>query len=136
MVTAVDSSVIFDLLTGHPAFGPPSRQALERCASQGQLLACEVVWAEVTAHFPSGAAARQMLTELGIAFSPLTIEGALEAGRAWKSYRARGGTRARVAADFLIGAHALLETDRLLTRDHGFYRSCFKGLAILVPGRV
>ena len=133
MVTAVDSSVLFDLLTGDPAYGPRSRRALELCVMQGQVLACEVVWAEVAAHFSTGAAARQMFTELGIEFSPLTQEAALEAGKAWRSYRARGGPRARVAPDFLIGAHAWLETDRLLTRDHGFYRSCFKRLTILDP---
>ena len=133
MVTAVDSSVIFDLLTGHPAHGPRSRQALERCVTQGRVLACEVVWAEVAAHFPSRAATRQMMTELGIEFSPLTMPAALEAGRTWKSYRERGGSRTRVAPDFLIGAHASLEADQLLTRDHGFYRSYFKRLTLLVP---
>ena len=135
MVTAVDSSVIFDLLTAHPNFGLRSRQALEACATQGRMLACEVVWAELAAWFPSGAATHQMLAELGIEFSPLTVEAALEAGRAWKSYRARGGPRTRVAADFLIGAHALCQADRLLTRDRGFYRACFKRLAVLDPAR-
>jgi len=38
-----------------------------------------------------------------------------------------------VAADFLIGAHALRQADRLLTRDHGFYRTCFNGLRVLDP---
>jgi hypothetical protein len=97
------------------------------------MLACEVVWAEVAAHFPSGPATRQMMTELGIEFSPLTMEAALEAGKTWKSYRERGGSRTRVAPDFLIGAHALLEADQLLTRDHGFYRSYFKRLTLLDP---
>jgi predicted nucleic acid-binding protein len=34
---------------------------------------------------------------------------------------------------FLIGAHALIQSDALLTRDRGFYRSRFKGLRILEP---
>jgi len=133
VVTAVDSSVIFDFLIGHSAFGPPSRCALELCVAEGQVLACEVVWAEISAYFPSGAAARQMLTELGVEFSALTLEATLEAGKAWKSYRERGGPRTRVAPDFLIGAHALLQADRLLTRDRGFYRSYFKRLTIVDP---
>ncbi|HTS69938.1 MAG TPA: VapC toxin family PIN domain ribonuclease, partial [Terriglobia bacterium] len=41
--------------------------------------------------------------------------------------------RTRVVADFLIGAHALHNADRLLTRDRGFYRSYFKRLTILDP---
>lgn len=133
MVTAVDSSVILDFATRHPTFGLRSRQALESCVAQGRVLACEIVWAEVAACFSSSSAAHQMLTDLGIEFSPLTIEAALEAGKVWKSYRARGGPRTRIAADFLIGAHALLQAERLLTRDRGFYRSYFKHLTIVDP---
>ena len=55
------------------------------------------------------------------------------AARAWRGYRTRGGKRERVAADFLIGAHAMEQCERLLSRDRGFYRECFKGLKLLDP---
>ncbi|KFA37824.1 DNA-binding protein, partial [Xanthomonas vasicola pv. musacearum NCPPB 4384] len=35
--------------------------------------------------------------------------------------------------DFLIGAHAMLQCDGLITRDEGFFRDYFKGLKIVVP---
>jgi hypothetical protein len=38
-----------------------------------------------------------------------------------------------VIADFLIGAHALEQADRLLTRDRGFHRRAFDGLVIVDP---
>ncbi|MGH9431440.1 MAG: type II toxin-antitoxin system VapC family toxin [Terriglobia bacterium] len=135
MITALDTSVLLDLLGPDPTFGPASANAVRAALAQGSLLACESVWAEVSGFFPSAAAARQALDRLRVEFSPMTIETALKAGEAWKAYRRRGGKRSRVAADFLIGAHALCQTDRLLTRDRGFYRSYFKSLSILDPGK-
>jgi hypothetical protein len=99
------------------------------------LVACDVVWAEVAGSFVSREAAREALELLNLEFSALTVEAALEAGIAWRAYRERGGARTRVAADFLIGAHALRQADRLLSRDRGFYRSYFKRLPLVDPSR-
>ena len=45
-------------------------------------------------------------------------------------WRTRGN---RVVADFLIGAHAMMQCDALITRDAAFYRDYFKGLKVIVP---
>jgi predicted nucleic acid-binding protein len=135
VITAVDSNVLLDVLGADPAFGPASANALRTAIREGRLVACEVVWAEVAGSFVSSAAAREALELLNLEFSALTVEGALEAGIAWRAYRQRGGARMRVAADFLIGAHALCQADQLLSRDCGFYRSYFKRLPILDPSR-
>jgi predicted nucleic acid-binding protein len=135
VITAVDTNVLLDFLSHDVEFGVASQNTLRSCAREGRLLACDVVWAEIAGCFPSISTCLDTLRELEIEFSPLQPEAAFEAGLAWKAYRQRGGARTRVAADFLIGAHALFQADRLLTRDHGFYRSCFKRLRLLDPSR-
>jgi predicted nucleic acid-binding protein len=133
MITAVDTIVLLDVFGADPEFGQRSAAALRACLREGRLVACEVVWAETASFFPSPAAARGPMEQLEVGFSPLDIEAALAASGAWRKHRAKGGRRERVAADFLIGAHAQLHADRLLTRDRGFYRACFSGLKILDP---
>lgn len=133
MITAVDTSVLLDIFGADPVFGPRSSRALRSCLAEGQLVACDVVWTETASVFPVPASAREAFERLAVEFSPIGRDAAMEAATAWKTYRARGGRRERVAADFLIGAHAKLQAERLLTRDRGFYRSYFAGLAVVDP---
>lgn len=114
-------------------FGASSSEALRACLAQGSLIACEVVWAEVAAAFPSPGAAAPAMNALGVRFSAIDANVAVSAGGAWSAYRDAGGRRQRVIADFLIAAHALGEAERLLTRDRGFSRRYFSALAVLDP---
>ncbi len=136
MRLAVDSSVLLDVLGADPEFGDRSREALRAAYDSGALLVCDVVWAEVRAHFPSDESCREALAVLGVRFEPTSRQAADLAGSLWRS---RGGrkrhSRQRVIPDFLIGAHARLHSDALLTRDRGFYRKYFTGLRIIDPSR-
>lgn len=136
MITAVDTSVLLDVFGADPTFGPRSRKSVRSCLTEGHLIVCEVVWVEVASFFPSPAAAQDAMDRLGAAYSPIELKTALAASQAWKVYRRRGGQRERVVADFLIGAHAFSQAERLLTRDRGFYRTYFSRLRVLDPSRV
>ncbi len=135
MITAVDTSVLLDLFGADQKFGPRSSEKVRSSLSEGSLIACEVVWAEVASFFPSPDAARETMVRLGVDFNAIDLPTALKASLTWKNYRKRGGKRQRVVADFLIGAHALSQADRLLTRDRGFYRTYFSRLKILDPSK-
>ena len=133
MITAVDSNILIDVLGADPRFGPGSRSMLRQSLLEGAVIACEVVWAEVVAAFPDVDATESALMRLSLTFSPLDHQAATRAGIAWRGYRQAGGLRERLVTDFLVGAHALEQADRLLTRDRGFHRAAFEGLTIIDP---
>jgi len=70
-----------------------------------------------------------------VVYSSVSSEAAVAAGRAWRIYRQGGGRRDRLIPDFLVGAHARLQADRLLTRDRAFYRTYFDDLQIVDPSQ-
>ena len=133
MITAVDTSVLLDILAADPTFGRASRQALIDSSAVGSVIACDVVWAETAAAFFGSEAAPDAMRALGVDFIALDVACALKAGDVWREYHDRGGRRDRVIADFIVAAHAMTFADRLLTRDRGFYRSYFKELTIIDP---
>ena len=133
MITAVDTNVLLDVFAGDPVFSARSLAALRECLADGPLVACEAVWAELYAAFETAAAADRALDAIPVALNPLGRAAAAAAGAAWRAYRRAGGSRERVIADFLVGAHAAHQADRLLTRDRGFHRLAFAGLEIVDP---
>jgi predicted nucleic acid-binding protein len=131
-VIATDSSVLIDLIGDGPdalAAAAAVRQALH----VGPVVLCEVALAELCTSLKGGSEVLQHLEEVGIAYSAMEPKSALRAGEMQRRYRQRGGNRSRTVADFLIGAHAMMQCDALITRDDGFYRDYFKGLKVIVP---
>ena len=134
MITAVDTNILIDILEPDPVYGLRSKAALKKSLREGAVVACDVVWAEMaTAYGDNSNELVEALQAMRIGFSPMSLEAALGAARSWHTYRRRGGGRDRIAADFLIGGHALEQAERLLTRDHGFYRKYFTALEVVFP---
>jgi predicted nucleic acid-binding protein len=69
--SAVDSSVLLDVFSRSERFFETSQAALRRALMEGSLLACEVVWAEVRAHFPAQKEFNEALATLGVFFDSL-----------------------------------------------------------------
>jgi len=139
VITAVDTNVLIDILEPDPVYGLTSKEALKRSLREGAVVACEVVWAEVSVAYAGVQDALvDTLEQMGIQFLAINCEAALMAAKCWAGYleRGRGQGKKRIAADFLIGGHALVQCDCLLTRDRGFYREYFRGLRVISPQEV
>lgn len=132
MKTAVDSSVLFDIVKG--AQGAAAAQtALEAALAHGSLCVCAVVVAELGRYFANEGELREFLADCQIDHDPMSMETALEAARIMRRYARNKGPRERTAPDFLIGAHAIQQADALLTTDAGFFRNYFKELKAIAP---
>jgi predicted nucleic acid-binding protein len=131
MISALDSSIILDVLTNNPHFSEKSESLLRRAMAEGKLVICECVLAEIAPAFKDEKLLREFLADWQIEYIPSSFDCVILAGTNFARYLSRGGRAGRIVADFLIGAHALCHADRLIARDRGFLRDYFAKLTVL-----
>lgn len=131
--TLVDSNVLIDVLTRTPDWGPWSDEAMIEALEDGALLINQIVYAEISTGFPNAEECEWALEVEGIERVPVPWPAAFLAGKAFVSYRRRGGSKRSPLPDFFIGAHAAIAGLRLLTRDPGRYRTYFPTVELIAP---
>ncbi len=132
MVTAVDTSVLLDVLLNDLRHAPASLAALHRAAAEGSLVIGETALAEIVPILKPGDLP-QFLADWKLTLVPSTQAVAVLAGEMFRTYLDRGGKRGRVVPDFLIAAHGQWLAGRLLARDRGYYRDYFTQLTLWDP---
>ena len=155
MITAVDSNVLIDVVGTNAAHREESEARLLGAAATGALVLSEPVLCEVAIHFSRSGDLERFLADIGAALVPSTVESLHAAGVAWTQHVRRRprrvicaacgaanevrcsrcgatiGMRQHIAADFIIGAHAVVHADQMLTRDRGYYKTYFPALKLL-----
>ena len=131
MISAVDSNILIDLIADDPTNADSAQTVLERAYDEGAIVISEIVYAEIAPQFDSRHDLDAVLERLHIRLVSSGADVAFLAGQKWGQYRKAGGSRTRLLADFLIGAHAKVHAERLVTRDRGFYREYFADLRLL-----
>jgi predicted nucleic acid-binding protein len=134
MRTAVDTNVLSALLSAEPGAAELAA-LLHQAQDDGALVICGAVFAELCA-YPGIALA---FVDRFLASTGIDVEFELseavwrEAARRFGKYAARrrssrGSNPKRLLTDFIVGAHALVSADRLLTLDEGCYKQDFPDL--------
>lgn len=131
MRTAIDSNIISAIWSGEPS-APKIVAQLGEARLDGALLVSPVVIAELQA-YPGATEdfVRDFLAVTGVTVDyGLKEEVWRETGRRFARYagRRRKSSKAdtkRLLADFLVGAHALIQADRLMTLDPERYERDF-----------
>jgi predicted nucleic acid-binding protein len=130
VITAIDSSVILSIYKSEPA-GNVWMEQLITLRKRSRLVVCDIVVAETRPALSSDQIHLRQLERLGIQFLSPSFESACLAGQIHRAYRAAGGQRDRILADFLVGAHAQVQADQLATDDEGFMRKYFKKIPLV-----
>jgi predicted nucleic acid-binding protein len=138
MTTAIDTNVVTALWNNDDALNVRAQAALDAVFGRGRLVVSGVVYAELLAA-PSRTEqfVDRFLEAAGIEVEWEINEQLLRAaGLAFRGYAERrrrqtGVEPRRILADFLVGAHAMLNEYRLLTMDTGMYRAAFPRLELV-----
>jgi predicted nucleic acid-binding protein len=129
----LDANVILDIWDRDPAWFIWSRDQLRDLSLVDELTINAIVYAEISARFPTSAALDEKLENLGVIVLSIPRRAAFLAGKAFVQYRRLGGTKGNVLPDFFIGAHAAVLGCPLLTRDTRRYAAYFPSVRLIAP---
>ncbi len=154
MTAAVDSTSLFDVLQPKSPHQKRSQAALDKARKEGPIAISEPVYAEIASVLTTRADIDAFLRDLGIRVVPSSTAVLHHAGLVWRQYTQRRPTELRcsacgnlsapscpacgdqlrsrqhIIADFIVGAHAVANADRLITRDGGYYKTYFPALKL------
>lgn len=155
MITAVDTNALIALLYGDE-HAETSETELRRAYQDGRVVITPIVYAELAAdgHFDTASELDRFLADFSIQFVEPSREALFRAGEQFQQYTTRrpagmqcpscGTTqllrceecgedlapRQHIAADFLIGGHATVDCDRLISFDTSFYETYFPAVTV------
>jgi predicted nucleic acid-binding protein len=129
----VDTNILIDLLGPDPTWAEWSRLQLNALEATDMLAINDVVYAELSAGYQRREDVDAFISSAGLELVGTPRPALFIAGKVFQQYRRSGGIRTGVLLDFFIGAHAMVDNARLVTRDPRRYRTYFPGIELITP---
>ena len=129
----VDSNVLIDVATDDADWADWSAGALADAAARMPLVINPLIWSGVSIAFGRVEDLEAALPEGVFRREALPWDAGFLAGKAFLSYRRRGGARTTPLPDFYIGAHAAVRRYALVTRDRGRFATYFPTVEVVSP---
>ena len=153
MIAAIDTNILLDILIPDEKHLARSKELIDRYNEKGQLIMCEIVYAELASEFPSEKELGDFLAATSIKLIASNEKSLALSGKRWKVYSKKRdklqcpicgrkmhvhcpnckktvSLRQHIISDFIIAAHALVHADLLLSQDRGFYKTYFNDLEV------
>lgn len=154
MITAIDTNILLDILLPDKRFAFSSKDLLDAYNQKGQLIICELVYAELSSLFPSAKNLDEFLLDTSIKLQYSNKKALALSGERWSLYSKNRKKRLHcsicgkkidiqcshcsgpiaikqhIISDFIIASHALSQAKILLSRDRGFFNTYFNDLEV------
>lgn len=128
----VDSNILIDAIGPHSERHDWSSEQLAAATVTGAFIN-PIVVGEISPRFAAFQDLVRVLDSFAIPVREISLEVSWRAGRAHLEWIRNGGRRGSLLPDLLIGAHAVIENARILTRDPRRFRTYFPELELIMP---
>ena len=129
----VDSCVLLDLFTDDAKWATWSEKILGQYSQTNTLYINSIIYTEVSIGFNLIEEVEISLALAGIKVLEIPREALFLAGKVFLNYRKSKGTKHSTLPDFYIGAHAIVSTFDLITRDISKFKTYFPNLNLIYP---
>ncbi len=131
----VDSNILLDIFEDDAHWADWSETTLQQYAASHTPTINPIIYAEVSVGFARIEELEAVLSGCGIHLLAIPKEALFLAGKAFLTYKRRGGAKNSLLPDFFIGAHAAVSGLSLMTRDASRYHSYFPGVQLITPDK-
>lgn len=135
-MTLIDTNVLLDIVSRDPVWLGWSIGALDAVSVNGPIVINAIVYAELSARYAKIEDLDEFVTGVGLEIMEFPRASLFLASKTFAQYRARGGAKTSVLADFFIGAQASVLSLPIVTRDVRRYRTYFPTVDLISPNIV